>query len=78
MNTLARRAGKKKALGLYAAALKREQAKESNKKAKNKKESDSDDSSASSGSVSVNILEKPIPRKLVAKKEAPKANKDTV
>jgi len=34
VNTLARRAGKKKALGLYASALKREQAKESRKEKK--------------------------------------------
>ena len=63
VNSLARKAGKKKALGLYAAALKREQVKESKGRKTNKKQSDSDDSSESSGSMSINNLEKPIPRK---------------
>jgi hypothetical protein len=63
VNALARKAGKKKALNLYAAALKREQTRESNKKKEAVKNMDSDDSSASSDSMSVNILEKTTPRR---------------
>jgi hypothetical protein len=63
VNALARKAGKKKALNLYAAALKREQAKESIKKKEATKNMDSDDSSASSDSMSVNIMEKITPRR---------------
>ena len=78
VNSLARKAGKKKALGLYAAALKRQQTKESDKNKKNKKNNESDDSSESSGSVSIHNLEKPIPRKKVYDKvvnESDKTNK---
>lgn len=53
-------------MGLIASALKRQQAKESNKIKNNKKtmkNNESDDSSASSGSVSIYNLEGPIPRK---------------
>jgi hypothetical protein len=62
VNTLARKAAKKKALGMYKAALKREQDKESSKKVAFKKPED-EDSSTSEDSVSINNLEKKIPRK---------------
>jgi hypothetical protein len=51
VNSLARKAGKKKALNLYASALKREQAKESKAKKAKKKEVSSDDSSESGDSI---------------------------
>jgi hypothetical protein len=57
VNALARKTGKKKALGLYAAAIKREQGKES-KKMEGKKGNEAEDSSASSDSMSVNMVEK--------------------
>ena len=75
VNSLARKAGKKKALGLYAAALKRQQTKESDKNKKNKKNNESDDSSESSGSVSIHNLEKPIPRKKAYDKVVNKSDK---
>jgi hypothetical protein len=63
-NTIARQASKKKVLGVYAAALKREQDKFSKNKLANRKKSAADDSSTSSGSTkSVNNLEQAIPRK---------------
>jgi hypothetical protein len=63
VNTLARKAGKKKVLGLYAAALKREQDKESKAKVAKHRAIEAEDSSSSEDSISVNNLEKPIPRK---------------
>jgi hypothetical protein len=63
VNTLARKAGKKKVLGLYAAALKREQDKESKAKVAKRRAIEAEDSSSSEDSMSVNNLEKPIPRK---------------
>jgi hypothetical protein len=63
VNTLARKAGKKKVLNLYAAALKREQDKESKAKVAKRRAMETEDSSSSEDSVSVNNLEKPIPRK---------------
>jgi hypothetical protein len=70
VNTLARKAGKKKVLGLYAAALKREQAKEKNgRKGKARRANESDDDSTSSGSaMSVHNLERAIPRKKTSAK----------
>jgi hypothetical protein len=63
VNTLARKAGKKKVLGLYAAALKHEQDKESKAKVAKRRAIEAEDSSSSVDSISVNNLEKPIPRK---------------
>ena len=69
INVLARKAGKKKVLDVYAAALKREQVKVAKSKKTNKKNRASDDSSASSDSTkSVNNLERAIPRKQAYKK----------
>jgi hypothetical protein len=62
VNTLACKAAKKKALGMYKAALKRKQDKESGKKVAFKKTED-EDSSTSEDSVSIINLEKKIPRK---------------
>jgi hypothetical protein len=71
VNTLARKAGKKKVLDVYAAALKREQAKVAKSKKSNKKNYASDDSSSSSDSIkSINNLERAIPRKQAYKKES--------
>jgi hypothetical protein len=64
VNTLARKAGKKNALGLYASALKRQQDKESKNKQAKRRAIESEDSSSSEDSISVNNLEKPIPRKM--------------
>jgi hypothetical protein len=57
-------------LGLYAAALKREQAKEKNgRKGKARRANESDDDSTSSGSaMSVHNLERAIPRKKTSAK----------
>jgi hypothetical protein len=63
VNTLARKAGKKRVLGLYAAALKREQDKESKAKVVKRRAIKAEDSSSSEDSISVNNLEKPIPCK---------------
>jgi hypothetical protein len=63
VNTLARKAGKKRVLGLYAAALKREQDKESKAKVVKRRAIEAEDSSSSEDSISVNNLEKTIPRK---------------
>jgi hypothetical protein len=63
VNTLARKASKKNALGLYASALKRQQDKESKAKQAKRRANESEDSSASEASMSVHNLEKPIPRK---------------
>jgi hypothetical protein len=62
-NTLVRKAGKKRVLGIYAAALKREQDKESKAKVVKHRAIEAGDSSSSEDSISVNNLEKPIPRK---------------
>jgi hypothetical protein len=62
-HTLARKAGKKRVLGLYAAALKRKQDKESKAKLVKSCTIKAEDSSSSGDSISVNNLEKPIPRK---------------
>jgi hypothetical protein len=63
VNTLARKAGKKRVLGLYAAALKREQDKESKAKVVKCCAIKAEDSSSSEDSISENNLEKPIPCK---------------
>jgi hypothetical protein len=63
VNTLARKASKKNALGLYASALKRQQDKESKAKQAKRRAFESEDSSASEDSMSVHNLEKPIPCK---------------
>jgi hypothetical protein len=63
VNTLARKASKKNALGLYATALKRQQDKESKAKQAKRCAIESEDSSLSEDSMSVHNLEKPIPRK---------------
>jgi hypothetical protein len=61
VNTLAPKAGKKRVLGLYAAALKREQDKESKAKVAQRCVIKAEDSLLSEDSISVNNLEKPIP-----------------
>jgi hypothetical protein len=63
VNTLACKASKKNALGLYASALKRQQDKESKAKQAKRHAIELEDSSASEDSMSVHNLEKPIPRK---------------
>jgi hypothetical protein len=63
VNTLARKASKKNALGLYTSALKRQQDKESKAKQAKRRAIESEDSSSSEDSISVNNLEKPIPCK---------------
>jgi hypothetical protein len=63
VNTLARKASKKNALGLYASALKRQQDKESKGKQAKRRAIELEDSSVSKDSMSVHNLEKPIPRK---------------
>jgi hypothetical protein len=74
MNTLARKASKKNALGLYASALKRQQDKESKAKQAKRRAIESEDSSLSEDSMSVHNLEKPIPHKHNNKSPAAKAN----
>jgi hypothetical protein len=78
VNTLARKAGKKRVLDPYAAALKREQDKESKAKVAKRCVIKAEDSSSSEDSISVNNLEKPIPRKNAHKfrvaKAVPKVN----
>jgi hypothetical protein len=61
VNTFARKAGRKRVLGLYAAALKRKQDKESKDKVAKHCAIEVEDSSSSEDSISVNNLEKPIP-----------------
>jgi hypothetical protein len=74
VNTLARKAGKKRVLGLYAAALKREQDKESKAKVMAKRPViEAEDSLLSEDSISVNKMEKPIPRKKAHKFRVAKA-----
>jgi hypothetical protein len=63
VNTLAHKASKKNALGLYASALKHQQDKESKAKQVKRRAIELDDSLSSEDSISVNNLEKPIPRK---------------
>jgi hypothetical protein len=73
VNTRARKAGKKRVLGLYAAALKREQDKESKAKVVKRCAIKAEDSLLSEDSISVNNLEKPIPRKNAHKFRVAKA-----
>jgi hypothetical protein len=74
MNTLARKASKKNALGLYASALKRQQDKESRAKQAKRRAIKSEDPSSSKDSMPVHILEKPIPRKQNIRSPVTKAN----
>jgi hypothetical protein len=74
VNTLARKAIKKNALGLYASTLKRRQDKESKAKQAKRPAIESEDSSLSKDSMSVHNLEKPIPRKQHNKSPFAKAN----
>jgi hypothetical protein len=81
VNTLARKASKKGALGVYASALKRQQDKESKSKVAKKRAIEKDDSSSSDDSMSVNNMEKQVPRsllkpipRLLIKKRNPMAN----
>jgi hypothetical protein len=73
VNTLARKAGKKRALGLYAAALKHQQDKESKAKVAKCCAIKAEASLTSEDSISVNNLEKPIPRKNAHKFRVAKA-----
>jgi hypothetical protein len=92
VNTLAHKASKKKALDLYASALKRQQDKESKAKQAKRHSIKSEDSSTSEDSMSVHNLEKPIPlkkniraavaktnsrNKLVKKADGKKKNEET-
>jgi hypothetical protein len=63
VNTLVRKAGKERVLGLYAAALKRKQDKESKAKVAKRRAIEAEASLSSEDPVSVNNLEKPIPHK---------------
>jgi hypothetical protein len=74
VNTLARKASKKNALGLYASALKRQQDKESKAKQAKRPAIESEDSSASEDSIPVHNLETPIPRKKNIRAAAAKPN----
>jgi hypothetical protein len=74
VNTLARKASKKNALGLYASALKRQQDKESKMKQAKRRAIESEDSSKSEDSMSVHNLETPIPRKKNIRVAAAKPN----
>jgi hypothetical protein len=60
-------------LGLYAAALKREQDKESKAKVAKRRAIEAEDSLSLDHSISVNNLEKPIPRKNAHKFRVAKA-----
>jgi hypothetical protein len=73
VNTLARKAGKKRVLGHYATALKRKQDKESKAKVVKCCAIEAEDSSLSEDSISVNNLEKSIPRKNAHKFRVSKA-----
>jgi hypothetical protein len=64
VNTLARKASKKGALGVYASALKRQQDKESKSKVAKRRAFEKEDSSSSDDSMSVNNMEKRVPRSL--------------
>jgi hypothetical protein len=61
VNTLARKAVKKGALGVYASALKRQQDKESKAKMAKRRAMENEDSSSSEDSVSVHNIEKQVP-----------------
>jgi hypothetical protein len=74
VNTLARKASKKNALGLYASALKRQQDKESKAKKSKRRAIESEDSSLSEDAMSVHNLEKPIPCKQNIRSPVAKAN----
>jgi hypothetical protein len=58
VNTLARKASKKGALGVYASALKRQQDKESKAKVAKRRAVENEDSSSSDDSMSVHNIEK--------------------
>jgi hypothetical protein len=73
VNTLARKAGKKRVLGLYAAALKCKQDKESKVKVAKSGAIKAEDSLSSEVSISVNNLEKPFPCKNAHKFRVAKA-----
>jgi hypothetical protein len=73
VNTLARKSGKKRVLGLYAAALKRKQDKESKAKVAKRCAIKAEDSLSSEVSISVNNWEKAIPRKKEQKFRVAKA-----
>jgi hypothetical protein len=64
VNTLARKAGKKGALGIYASALKRQQDKESEAKMAKRCAIESKDSLSLDDSMSVHNIEKRVPRSL--------------
>jgi hypothetical protein len=74
VNTLARKASKKNALGLYASALKRQQDKESKTKQAKRRAIELEDSSVSKDSMSVHNLETPIPHKKNIRAAAAKPN----
>jgi hypothetical protein len=74
VNTLACKASKKNALGLYASALKRQQDKESKAKQPKRRAIKSEDSSLSEDSMLVHNLEKPFPFKQNNKSPVAKAN----
>jgi hypothetical protein len=63
VNALARKAGTKGALDLYASALKREEAKQAKIGKKHAKKRDADNDDSSDSDASVHNLEGPIPRK---------------
>jgi hypothetical protein len=73
VNTFARKAGKKRVMGLYATALKRKKDKESKAKVAKRRAIEVEDSFSLVVSISVNNLEKPIPRKNAHKFRVPKA-----
>jgi hypothetical protein len=64
INAIARKAGKKKALDLYEAALKREKAKLARAEKKLAEKQSAEESESSDSEESVNVLEKPIPKKI--------------
>jgi hypothetical protein len=74
VNTLARKASKKNALGLYASALRRQQDKESKAKQAKRRAIESEDSSSSEDSMPVHNLEKPFPHKQNIRSPVTKAN----
>jgi hypothetical protein len=84
VNTLARKASKKGALGIYASALKRQQDKESKAKVAKRRAFEKEDSSSSDDSMSFHNIEKrvpcnlskPIPRKIVKRTLVAKMNID--
>jgi hypothetical protein len=74
VNTLARKASKKNALGLYANAPKRQQDKESRAKQAKRRAIASEDSTSSKDSMLLHNLEKPIPCKQNIRSPVAKAN----